>query len=115
MGGPNGYVPIGLPDDKLMNPDEAGNGSHLKRARVLCSYDASGTTELNLTANEVSSLEKTRPGVPLNIIQSLTGFRLIPQVIFVSECSPPNPDYMYGKQGLLKGLVPRAFLEMLDD
>lgn len=22
---------------------------------------------------------------------------------------------MYGKQGLLKGLVPRAFLEMLDD
>lgn len=22
---------------------------------------------------------------------------------------------MYGKQGLLKGLVPRAFIEMLDD
>lgn len=22
---------------------------------------------------------------------------------------------MYGKQGLMKGLVPRAFLEMLDD
>lgn len=37
------------------------------------------------------------------------------QVIFVSECNPPNSDYMYGKQGLLKGLVPRAFLEMLDD
>ncbi|XP_069964010.1 endophilin-B1 isoform X3 [Bactrocera oleae] len=39
----------------------------------------------------------------------------ITSVIFVSECSPVNPDYMYGKQGLLKGLVPRAFLEMLDD
>lgn len=33
----------------------------------------------------------------------------------MAECSPINTDYMYGKQGLLKGLVPRAFLEMLDD
>ncbi|XP_053961870.1 endophilin-B1 isoform X4 [Anastrepha ludens] len=39
----------------------------------------------------------------------------ITSVIFVTECSPVNPDYMYGKQGLLKGLVPRAFLEMLED
>ncbi|XP_037949837.1 endophilin-B1 isoform X3 [Teleopsis dalmanni] len=39
----------------------------------------------------------------------------ISTVIFVTECSPINADYMYGKQGLLKGLVPRAFLEMLDD
>lgn len=31
------------------------------------------------------------------------------------ECSPVNTDYMYGKQGLLKGLVPRAFIEMLDE
>lgn len=37
------------------------------------------------------------------------------QVIFVAECSPPNTDYMQGKQGLLKGRVPRAFLEMLED
>lgn len=37
------------------------------------------------------------------------------QVIFVSECNPVNGDYMNGKQGLLKGLVPRAFLELLDD
>ncbi|XP_033152844.1 endophilin-B1 isoform X3 [Drosophila mauritiana] len=36
-------------------------------------------------------------------------------VIFVTECSPINEDYMYGKQGLLKGLVPRAFVEMLDE
>ncbi|KMY95066.1 endophilin-B1 isoform X3 [Drosophila simulans] len=36
-------------------------------------------------------------------------------VIFVTECSPVNEDYMYGKQGLLKGLVPRAFVEMLDE
>uniref|UniRef100_A0A182V1J5 Uncharacterized protein n=1 Tax=Anopheles merus TaxID=30066 RepID=A0A182V1J5_ANOME len=37
------------------------------------------------------------------------------QVIFVCECNPPHSDYMNGKQGLLKGLVPKAFLEMLDD
>ncbi|XP_017045337.1 endophilin-B1 isoform X7 [Drosophila ficusphila] len=36
-------------------------------------------------------------------------------VIFVVECSPVNEDYMYGKQGLMKGLVPRAFVEMLDE
>ncbi|CAD7012473.1 unnamed protein product [Ceratitis capitata] len=64
------------------------NADQLHRARVLCAYDAKDHTELNLNANEV---------------------------IFVTECSPVNPDYMYGKQGLLKGLVPRAFLEMLDD
>ncbi|XP_017837557.1 endophilin-B1 isoform X6 [Drosophila busckii] len=39
----------------------------------------------------------------------------ITTVIFVAECSPINEDYMYGKQGLMKGLVPRAFVEMLDD
>ncbi|EDV55192.2 endophilin-B1 isoform X1 [Drosophila erecta] len=60
----------------------------MQRARVLCSYDAKDHTELNLSANEV---------------------------IFVTECSPVNEDYMYGKQGLLKGLVPRAFVEMLDE
>ncbi|EDW48581.1 GM19839 [Drosophila sechellia] len=60
----------------------------MQRARVLCSYDAKDHTELNLSANEV---------------------------IFVTECSPINEDYMYGKQGLLKGLVPRAFVEMLDE
>jgi hypothetical protein len=36
------------------------------------------------------------------------------QVIFVAECSPPHGDYMHGKQGLLRGLVPKAFLEILD-
>lgn len=70
------------PGDPILNVDQ------MRRARVLCAYDAKDHTELNLNANEV---------------------------IFVSECSPLNPDYMYGKQGLLKGLVPRAFLEMLDD
>ncbi|XP_011206565.2 endophilin-B1 isoform X1 [Bactrocera dorsalis] len=70
------------PGDPTLNADQ------MRRARVLCAYDAKDHTELNLNANEV---------------------------IFVTECSPVNPDYMYGKQGLLKGLVPRAFLEMLDD
>ncbi|KAJ6646812.1 Endophilin-B1 [Pseudolycoriella hygida] len=83
---PQPYVPVGL-DDK---PDAAETVIHQnpqKRARVLCSYDAADATELNLTGNEV---------------------------IFVTECNPPNADYMFGKQGLLKGLVPRAFLELLD-
>ncbi|XP_039953746.1 endophilin-B1 isoform X2 [Bactrocera neohumeralis] len=70
------------PGDPILNADQ------MRRARVLCAYDAKDHTELNLNANEV---------------------------IFVTECSPVNPDYMYGKQGLLKGLVPRAFLEMLDN
>ncbi|XP_015040819.2 endophilin-B1 isoform X4 [Drosophila pseudoobscura] len=39
----------------------------------------------------------------------------ISTVIFVTECSPVNEDYMYAKQGLMKGLVPRAFVEMLDE
>ncbi|CRL07394.1 CLUMA_CG020367, isoform B [Clunio marinus] len=59
-----------------------------QRARVLCSYDAKDNLELNLIANEV---------------------------IFVAECTPLNSDYMHGKQGLLKGLVPKAFLEIMDD
>lgn len=29
------------------------------------------------------------------------------------ECNPVSGDYMYGKQGLVNGLVPRAFLELL--
>ncbi|XP_022225223.1 endophilin-B1 isoform X2 [Drosophila obscura] len=64
------------------------NTDQMQRARVLCSYDAKDHTELNLNANEV---------------------------IFVTECSPVNEDYMYAKQGLMKGLVPRAFVEMLDE
>lgn len=37
------------------------------------------------------------------------------QIIFVTECNPVNSDYMYGKQGLVNGLVPRAFLELLTE
>lgn len=37
------------------------------------------------------------------------------QIIFVTECNPVNSDYMYGKQGLVNGLVPRAFLELLSE
>lgn len=93
LGGPQPYVPVaGYEEDdelagRLNNVDLSGNSGY-KRARVLCSYDAKDGTELNLTSNEV---------------------------IFVCECNPPNSDYMNGKQGLLKGLVPKAFLELLDD
>uniref|UniRef100_A0A1Q3FVD4 Putative sh3 domain protein sh3glb n=1 Tax=Culex tarsalis TaxID=7177 RepID=A0A1Q3FVD4_CULTA len=93
LGGPQPYVPVAgyEEDDELAgrsnNVDLSGNSGY-KRARVLCSYDARDGTELNLTSNEV---------------------------IFVCECNPPNSDYMNGKQGLLKGLVPKAFLELLDD
>ncbi|XP_023037618.1 endophilin-B1 isoform X4 [Drosophila willistoni] len=56
-----------------------------------------------------------------NIVHLLEDFNIdfdtsaISTVIFVTECSPVNEDYMYGKQGLMKGLVPRAFVEMLDE
>ncbi|XP_017959794.1 endophilin-B1 isoform X1 [Drosophila navojoa] len=111
LGGPTPYTPIDLLDatkssaagGMSVGARNPGNSSQQKanqsmqlnvstdqmqRARVLCSYDAKDHTELNLSANEV---------------------------IFVTECSPVNEDYMYGKQGLMKGLVPRAFVEMLDD
>ncbi|KRG05289.1 endophilin-B1 isoform X2 [Drosophila mojavensis] len=111
LGGPTPYTPIDLLDATKssaaggmgVGARNPGNNSQQKanqsmqlnvstdqmqRARVLCSYDAKDHTELNLSANEV---------------------------IFVTECSPVNEDYMYGKQGLMKGLVPRAFVEMLDE
>ncbi|XP_070503007.1 endophilin-B1 isoform X2 [Chironomus tepperi] len=74
--------------DSHRNINLQPEGLHYQRARVLCSYDAKDNSELNLVANEV---------------------------IFVAECTPPHSDYMHGKQGLLKGLVPKAFLEILDD
>ncbi|KAH8331662.1 hypothetical protein KR074_009107 [Drosophila pseudoananassae] len=117
LGGPTPYIPLDLGDasgskstgssggssargaghNSAANPAAFGNKpsqpmhvstDQMQRARVLCSYDAKDHTELNLSANEV---------------------------IFVTECSPVNEDYMYGKQGLMKGLVPRAFVEMLDE
>ncbi|XP_017837553.1 endophilin-B1 isoform X2 [Drosophila busckii] len=112
LGGPTPYMPVDMENGGKSNSAGArgagnnnSNSSHsshkpnqsmplqvntdqMQRARVLCSYDAKDHTELNLSANEV---------------------------IFVAECSPINEDYMYGKQGLMKGLVPRAFVEMLDD
>ncbi|XP_040165526.1 endophilin-B1 isoform X3 [Anopheles arabiensis] len=93
LGGPQPYVPVsGYEDEDALservNNIELGANSGYRRARVLCSYDAKDGTELNLSSNEV---------------------------IFVCECNPPHSDYMNGKQGLLKGLVPKAFLEMLDD
>ncbi|XP_037033802.1 endophilin-B1 isoform X2 [Bradysia coprophila] len=87
LGGPQPYIPVGL-DEKADATETVVQNNPQKRARVLCSYDAADATELNLTANEV---------------------------IFVTECNPPNGDYMFGKQGLTKGLVPRAFLEVIDD
>lgn len=91
LGGPQPYVPVaGYEEDEELagRLNQVDLSSGYKRARVLCSYDAKDGTELNLTSNEV---------------------------IFVCECNPPNSDYMNGKQGLLKGLVPKAFLELLDD
>ncbi|XP_055533554.1 endophilin-B1 isoform X3 [Wyeomyia smithii] len=92
LGGPQPYIPVaGYEEDESnhrANNIELGGNLGYKRARVLCSYDAKDGTELNLTSNEV---------------------------IFVCECNPPNSDYMNGKQGLLKGLVPKAFLEILDE
>ncbi|KAL5287683.1 SH3GLB1 family protein [Megaselia abdita] len=91
LGGPDPYIPVGLNDANQQQQERkssVSNSEPMKRARVLCSYDAKDHTELSLNSHEV---------------------------ILVAECSPPNADYMYGKQGLMKGLVPKAFLEMLDD
>lgn len=68
LGGHQPYVPIGLNDDKPKNQSNVSatgnscnnqNNSGLQnewkqRARVLCSYDAKDSTELNLSANEVN-------------------------------------------------------------
>jgi endophilin-B1 len=83
--------------------------SNYQRARVLCSYDAKDQTELNLINNEVSIK------LHCKFIKFILNVQSFQQVIFVAECNPYNPDYMHGKQGLLKGLVPRAFLEILED
>uniref|UniRef100_A0A182YE51 Uncharacterized protein n=1 Tax=Anopheles stephensi TaxID=30069 RepID=A0A182YE51_ANOST len=106
LGGPQPYVPVsGYEEEDALagrvNNIDLGANAGYRRARVLCSYDAKDGTELNLTSNEASTEFNTFP--------------LYSFVIFVCECNPPNSDYMNGKQGLLKGLVPKAFLEMLDD
>jgi endophilin-B len=92
LGGDGPKYEIVCPDDdeygQKNRHDPNSEPANYQRARVLGSYDAKDNTELNLVANEV---------------------------IFVAECVPPNSDYMHGKQGLLKGLVPKAFLEILDD
>lgn len=68
LGGHQPYVPIsiGLADDESKknsshasgnpqnNQQAGGNNEWKQRARVLCSYDARDSTELNLNANEVS-------------------------------------------------------------
>lgn len=102
------YEPVGLEDES-----EPTNGFNIqveplnyRRARVLCSYDAKDNSELNLVANEVKNANLK---VNLNLF-----YVKYFQVIFVGECTPINGDYMHGKQGLLKGLVPKAFLEILD-
>lgn len=67
LGGHQPYVPVGLADDETKknlgnnyasgnshnNQQSGGNNEWKQRARVLCSYDARDSTELNLNANEV--------------------------------------------------------------
>lgn len=123
MGGPQPYIPIGL-DEKVDVAERIVQNNPQKRARVLCSYDAADATELNLTANEVrfhTTRENFFSFYFLFFLRFLTQFRrffflfVFLQVIFVTECNPSNADYMFGKQGLTKGLVPRAFLEVIED
>lgn len=61
LGGPQPYVPVGLDDEGASNGAAAGSSSRTapnqRRARVLCSYDAKDATELNLTGNEVCTLQ----------------------------------------------------------
>lgn len=138
LGGHQPFIPNGLYDDESKKNasslpiNSSNNQSEWKqRARVLCSYDAKDSTELNLSANEVSRIRiflrfparinKLIQNSSLNIqihiiiINNNNPFKLIQQIIFVTECNPVNGDYMYGKQGLINGLVPRAFLELLQE
>lgn len=69
MGGHQPYVPIGLVEYEKKNVSDnaslgaahniqntsAAHNEWKQRARVLCSYDAKDSTELNLNANEVCS------------------------------------------------------------
>lgn len=73
LGGPTPYIPIDLNGDIPLNSNgqklqssQRGNRQtssavdsmdQMKRARVLCSYDATDHTELSLIANEVTSIE----------------------------------------------------------
>lgn len=64
LGGPTPYVPINVNDNNTAGGGGGGGNKQnrspsddqMKRARVLCSYDANDHTELNLTANEVISV-----------------------------------------------------------
>lgn len=73
MGGHQPYVPIGMFDEETKRNNSSGapgnnsqknpnsqygtgtNNEMKQRARVLCSYDAKDSTELNLSANEVGT------------------------------------------------------------
>lgn len=128
LGGHQPYVPIGLADDDTKKNNSTGPGANSnnfntqygsasnnelkQRARVLCSYDAKDSTELNLSANEVNI--DSILWIYSNKNECFC-FSFLFQIIFVTECNPTNSDYMYGKQGLVNGLVPRAFLELLDE
>lgn len=117
LGGHNPYVPIKISDESNKSSaatkptSQTDTGEMKLRARVLCSYDAKDSTELNLSANEVKRKVQSK-----NFMLQYTQLRIFicNQIIFVMECNPPNNDYMFGKQGLTSGLVPRAFLEILE-
>lgn len=62
LGGPTPYNPIGIydqgcPDATSSKPTNEDDAIY-KRARVLCSYDANGSNELCLSANEVCGQAK---------------------------------------------------------
>lgn len=59
-----------------------------RRARVLCDYEARSPDELDLTSDEIINVRDPGDG---------------------------NSEYYLGEKGILKGRVPRAFLEVLDE
>lgn len=62
LGGHNPYVPIKISDESsksnaaTKSTSQTDIGEMKLRARVLCSYDAKDSTELNLSANEVNKI-----------------------------------------------------------
>lgn len=56
LGGPEPYIPVGLNDTSKQDEERKlaeSNSEQMRRARVLCSYDAKDHTELSLNSHEV--------------------------------------------------------------
>jgi len=90
---------------------ELQNFSGSRKARVLYDYDAAGSNELSLLADEVSG--------PFFICITVSWFEctltcLLFQLIMVSSVPGMDSDWLMGERGNQKGKVPITYLELLN-